>query len=220
MEPIVPSAKAEHVRLWFQLWQTAWAGGIWVAPVMGTTTTSAIKTNEIRTPRLCLVPLSDAHVSDMHAMSVDPEVRRYLFGGKVIDVAEVQDMVTRSTQCFERHGTGLFAMTIAVSDDQHEGAFVGFCGHRQFEDDQQMELLFGMRPQFWGSGYGQEAARAVLRHGFADCGLPAVLAATDTPNQRSVQVLQRLGMCFKERREWHGLDTVFYEITAAEFAAH
>ena len=81
-----------------------------------------------------------------------------------------------------------------------------------------MELLFGMQPRFWGRGFGQEAARAVLKHGFEDCGIERVLAATDTPNQRSVQVLQRLGMSFRERREWHGLDTVFYDMSATEFA--
>ena len=80
-----------------------------------------------------------------------------------------------------------------------------------------MEMLFGMEPKFWGRGFGQEAAPRILLHGFEQCGLDSVLAATDTPNQRSVQVLQRLGMSFKERREFHGLDTVFYEISAEEF---
>ena len=174
---------------------------------------------QLVTSRLVLSPLAGDHVSDMHAMSVDPEVRRYLFDGKVIEVAEVEQMVLRSQLCFHDFGTGLFAMHIAIDDDPHNGAFVGFCGHRLFEDDQQMELLFGMQPKFWGRGFGQEGARAVLRHGFDHCGLTSVLAATDTPNQRSVQVLQRLGMCFKERREWHGLDTVFYEISATEYAA-
>ena len=45
-----------------------------------------------------------------------------------------------------------------------------------------------------------------------------MIAATDTPNQRAVRVLQRLGMSFEERRVWRGLDTVFYAITNAEFA--
>ncbi len=36
----------------------------------------------------------------------------------------------------------------------------------------------------------------------------------------SLSVLQRLGMSFVERREFHGLDTVFYSLTADEFAEH
>ncbi|MEM7101343.1 MAG: GNAT family protein [Pseudomonadota bacterium] len=172
---------------------------------------------EIRTQRLRLVALDFSHVKAMHSMSVDPEVRRYLFDGKVIDVAEVEQMVIRSQQTFVERGTGLFVMFVDLPDDKHHGQFVGFCGHRVFEDSQQMELLFGMEPRFWGRGFGQEAARRILEHGFESCNLISVLAATDTPNQRSVQVLQRLGMSFKERREFHGLDTVFYEISAEEF---
>ena len=32
-------------------------------------------------------------------------------------------------------------------------------------------------------------------------------------------VMQRLGMVFEERREFHGLDTVFYALTSSDFAA-
>ena len=58
----------------------------------------------------------------------------------------------------------------------------------------------------------------MLRHGFDACGMQRVIASTDTPNQRAVRVLQRLGMSFEERKVWRGLDTVFYAITADEFA--
>ncbi len=173
---------------------------------------------ELHTERLKLVPLEENHVAVMHELSVDPEVRRYLFEGQIIPVQQVEEMIAASERCFAEHDTGFFAMYIDREADPHDGAFVGFCGHRVFEDGEEMELLFGMQPRFWGRGFGQEAARAVLRHGFEDCGIKRVLAATDTPNQRSVQVLQRLGMSFRERREWHGLDTVFYDMSAEEFA--
>jgi RimJ/RimL family protein N-acetyltransferase len=48
--------------------------------------------------------------------------------------------------------------------------------------------------------------------------MASVIAATDTPNQASVRVLQRLGMFFHERREYHGLDTVFYQLAREEFS--
>lgn len=174
---------------------------------------------ELRTNRLRLVPLEYSHVEVMHEMSVDPEVRRYLFEGQIIPVSQVEEMVASSQQCFAERNTGFFALHIDDASDVDHGAFVGFCGHRVFENGEDMELLVGMRTRFWGRGFGEEAARAVLRFGFEDCGIQRVLAATDTPNQRSVQVLQRLGMSFTHRRQWHGLDTVFYDMSAEEFAA-
>jgi RimJ/RimL family protein N-acetyltransferase len=171
----------------------------------------------ITTQRLELRPLSREHVGLIHDMSVDPEVRRYLWEGQIISEAEVEAMVSASEACFEKFGTGFYVLYITIPDDPNDGAFVGFCGHRIFEDGNSMELLFGMKQKFWGRGFGQEAAREVLRHGFEACDIQRVLAATDTPNERSVRVLRRLGMSFADRRLWHGLDTVFYEITAAEF---
>lgn len=172
----------------------------------------------IKTERLELRPLSAEHVPLIHEMSVDPEVRRYLWEGHIISEAEVETMVEASEACFDKHGTGFYVLYVTIPDDPNDGAFVGFCGHRIFEDGASMELLFGMKQKFWGRGFGQEAAREVLRHGFVECGIQRVLAATDTPNERSVRVLRRLGMSFADRRLWHGLDTVFYEITADEFS--
>ena len=39
------------------------------------------------------------------------------------------------------------------------------------------------------------------------------------PHPQSMRVLSKLGMSFRERRLWHGLDTVFYEINAEGFAS-
>ncbi|MEM9622284.1 MAG: GNAT family N-acetyltransferase [Pseudomonadota bacterium] len=179
---------------------------------------------ELKTERLRLIPFDLSHTEMVHQMSVDPEVRRYLWEGKIIPVQQIEDMVNDSCDCFSQHGSGFFAMFVNLASDPHNGAFVGFCGHRVFDSgqdnadaDDQIELLFAMQPRFWGRGYGQEAARAVLRHGFEACGFERVIAATDTPNQRSVNVLQSLGMSFMQRREWRGLDTVFYQLSATEF---
>jgi len=39
------------------------------------------------------------------------------------------------------------------------------------------------------------------------------------PHPQSMRVLSKLGMAFRERRLRHGLDTVFYEINAEDFAS-
>ena len=81
----------------------------------------------------------------------------------------------------------------------------------------QIELLYGIHPRHWGEGLVAEAAREVLRFGFEACDFDQVIAATDTPNQQSVRVLQKLGMTFDCRREFHGLDTVIFSMTRSEF---
>jgi len=172
---------------------------------------------ESKTNRIRLVPLSKDHAEMMHELSVDAEVRRYLWEGQLISLDEVHEIIDGSDACFERFGSGFYALMLEILDDPNHGAFVGFCGHRLLENQDDVELRFGLHPKFWGRGFGHEAAIEVLSHGFDVCNVARVVACTDTPNQRSVRELQRLGMSFVERREWHGLDTVFYALTEHDF---
>ena len=158
-----------------------------------------------------LLEMEDAEA--LHAFWANAEVRRYLWDGKVLPMETVRAIIRQSIADFDAHGFGFFSLDLKAT----EPVIVGFCGFRRFEDGEQIELLFGILPKYWGEGFVTEAAREVLRHGFEEAGITRVIAAADTPNQRSVSVLMRLGMSFQARREWHGLDTVFYALTASEF---
>ncbi|MFV2089653.1 MAG: GNAT family N-acetyltransferase [Pseudomonadales bacterium] len=168
----------------------------------------------LATERLTLRPLIAGDVPALQLFWNDPEVRRYLWENQELSTEAVAEIVVQSETCFRDLGAGFFAMELL----SQPGELAGFCGYRRFEDSDQPELLYGILPEFWGQGFATEAARAVLQFGFESCGMSCVIAATDTPNQRSVQVLQRLGMSFRERREYHGLDTVFYGLANEEFS--
>ncbi len=167
----------------------------------------------LQTERLQLKPITHLDAKALHALWTEPEVRRYLWDGKIIGTETVDTIIRSSCKSFAHQGYGFFGMTLKKTPKK----LIGFCGHRLFEGGEQIELLYGVLPAFWGRGIGTEAARAALEHGFTACGIDRVIAATDTPNQRSVKVLQRLGMSFEVRREWHGLDTIFYSLTLSEY---
>jgi ribosomal-protein-alanine N-acetyltransferase len=168
----------------------------------------------LSTGRMRLRPISSDDVDALHALWNDPDVRRYLWDDRILPRETVQEIVAQSLATFESDGFGFFALEM---QDQL-GELIGFCGHRRAEDVQgQVELLYGIHPTYWGEGLVAEAAREVLRFGFESCDFERVIAATDTPNQQSVRVLQKLGMTFECRREFHGLDTVFYSMTRSEF---
>ena len=167
----------------------------------------------LRTERLLLRPLTEGDVDALYAFWNDPAVRRYLWEDKSISAAQVREVVADSERNFAGLGAGYFAVEALSAP----GELIGFCGYRRFEGSEQPELLYGLLPEFWGKGFVTEAARAVLRHGFEGCHMHRVIASTDTPNQRAVNVMQRLGMCFEERREYHGLDTVFYGLCKEDY---
>jgi len=167
----------------------------------------------LSTDRLILRPIASSDLAALHEFWNEPDVRRYLWEDQQMSREAVAEIVAESENCFAELGSGFFAIEVATNP----GLLIGFCGHRRFSEGDQVELLYGILPDFWGEGYVTEAAIEVLRYGFERCGMDRVIAAADTPNQRSVRVLQRLGMVFEERREFHGLDTVFYSINKQEF---
>jgi ribosomal-protein-alanine N-acetyltransferase len=178
---------------------------------------------DITTRRLHLRPIAAGDAGALHTLWTNKEVRRYLWDNRIIPLDAVEAIIGSSTAYFEQHGSGFYGVRLVSSPE----VIVGFCGHRRYADDspdqqegvEETELLYGMHPDFWSQGLGTEAALAVLAHGFVECDFRKVFATTDTPNQRSVKVLQRLGMSFDRRQQRHGLDTVFYSLTRDEFLA-
>ncbi len=167
----------------------------------------------LNTGRMRLRPISSDDVDALHALWTDPDVRRYLWDDRIIPRETVAQIIAQSLATFESDGYGFFALEM---QDQ-SGDLIGFCGHRRADMEGQIELLYGIHPTYWGEGLVAEAAHEVLRFGFESCDFDRVIAATDTPNQQSVRVLQKLGMTFECRREFHGLDTVFYSMSRSEF---
>ena len=171
----------------------------------------------VETERLLLVPFKQGDVDALHALWTDPDVRRYLWDDVVIPRTTAEEIVTASEADFRARGYGFWSL---YRREDPEGGLIGFCGFRPFEGSDVPELLYGILPSFWGRGLVTEAGRAAIRFGFERCSMARIVAATDTPNQSSVQVMQRLGMVFEARREHHGLDTVFYALSPEDYADH
>jgi len=167
------------------------------------------------TQRLILAPLQPKHVGALHQFFTHADVRRYLWDDQLVTAQTVAEIVDASQRGFAQVGYGFYALYQQPNADK----LIGFCGFRPFEETDEVELLYGVLPDYWGLGLVTEAARSALEHAFHDCHLERIVAATDTPNQRSVRVMQRLGMSFDDRREFHGLDTVFYSLQREAFTA-
>jgi [ribosomal protein S5]-alanine N-acetyltransferase len=169
----------------------------------------------LTTDRLHLRPVSSCDCDRLHHCFNHPEIRRYVLDDHEIDRKHIDRIIASSEASFAATGFGLYALELIESEC--DDGLIGFCGYRQAEFAEGLELLVGVLPHYRGKGLGSEAARILLERLFRETGVRRVLAATDTPNQRSVRVLQRLGMTFECRREFKGLDTVFYSLSREDF---
>ncbi|MBM4183333.1 MAG: GNAT family N-acetyltransferase [Gemmatimonadetes bacterium] len=167
---------------------------------------------QLTTERLVLRPFASGVVAELHALFTDAHVRRWLLDDDVVSRAWVEGEIADSEARFSQVGCGLWSVS-----ERSGTPIIGFVGYRPFFDPPELQLLYGLLPAFCGRGFATEAATTAVDYAFDVLHFDEVRAATDTPNQASVAVLERLGMSERRRTAEGGHGTVFFSVTAAEW---
>jgi RimJ/RimL family protein N-acetyltransferase len=95
--------------------------------------------------------------------------------------------------------------------ERGSGELVGDCSLHFDPGFGEWELSYGFRRDRWGRGYATEAAKACVRHGFAELELAKIVADVDPANAASARVLEKCG--FERAGELED-GRLFYEVTA------
>jgi RimJ/RimL family protein N-acetyltransferase len=142
--------------------------------------------NPIATSRLLLRAVTSSDRMDLHRLEQDPEVMRYLNGGRP---TPLEPKASETTGFLMPRGPelGLWAVTERKSDN-----LLGWVSLRPEGDDGDLGYRFFRNA--WGRGFATEAARAVIADGFLRLGLGRITAQTMSVNMASRRVMQRLGM--------------------------
>lgn len=97
------------------------------------------------------------------------------------------------------HGAGWWAV-----EEKETGRLVGSVGAFFREDATVIELGWNTYRAFWGQGFANEAAAAVLHHALEVRREPKVRALIDAANASSLRVAQRLGLAYEAETEIYG----------------
>ncbi|MDB5234219.1 MAG: family acetyltransferase [Hymenobacter sp.] len=174
------------------------------------------------TERLRLRPFTEADVAGMFALDSDPAVHRYLggIGGHMVtDPTQSAAIIARVQSEYPTATLGRWAVLLRATDE-----FMGWAGlklvpgpingQRDFYD-----LGYRFRPQFWGQGYGYEAAQAWLNYGFEALKLPRICAYADADNAGSRRILEKVGLQPGNEFDESGTRCVWYEAANPGLAA-
>lgn len=93
----------------------------------------------------------------------------------------------------EKHGFSLYAV-----ERKQDRVALGMCGLIKRDSLQDIDIGYAFLPRYVGRGYALEAARAVLHYAQTVLSLPKLAAITSPDNQRSKQVLQKLGFVLEQ----------------------
>ncbi len=178
----------------------------------------------LETERLVLRRFTEADADDLADLDGDPEVMRFITGGRPTPRDEIRDeTLPRFIRAYERfEGFGVWAAI-----EKATGGFIGWfefyppegCG------PEEAELGYRLRPSAWGKGYATEGSRALIRKGFTDLGVRRVVAETMVVNAASRRVMEKAGLAYVRtfHAEWpwpiegdeHG--DVEYALTKADW---
>jgi ribosomal-protein-alanine N-acetyltransferase len=102
----------------------------------------------IATERLTLRPWSPADIDALHRLWTHPSVRQYLWDDEIISRQQAAEIVESAIESAGSAGIGFWGITKKGSPD-----LVGFCGFRFLKDSADIELLYGLQPEFWVSAW-------------------------------------------------------------------
>jgi RimJ/RimL family protein N-acetyltransferase len=161
----------------------------------------------LQTQRLTLRQFTEDDVDNLFDLNSDPEVMRYLTGGKPTPRAVLQDSVIpfhlAVYQRLDRLGTW-------AAESTATGEFLGWFHFRPGPDEDvtNIDLGYRLRRSAWNLGYATEGSRSLIDMGFADLGVERVFAHTMTVNAASRRVLEKCGLRLVRTTPYEGSDPI------------
>ena len=152
----------------------------------------------LTTERLVLRRLHVLDARDMFDYAKREEVTRYLTWSP------------HKSESYTRQYLEYISRHYAIGDfydwaviDKESQRMIGTCGFTRFNfQSDSAEIGYVLSPDFWGKGIAHEAASEVIRFGFENLLLNRIEAKFMTGNDRSLRVMEKLGMTYEGvRRE-------------------
>lgn len=166
----------------------------------------------LETPRLVIRQFTEDDVDNLFNLNSDPEVMRYLTGGRPTPREEIRDQIIPfHLGVYDR----LDRLGTWAAESTATGEFLGWFhfrpGHGS-DDITNIELGYRLRRSSWNKGYATEGSRALVSMGFTDLGVERVFALTMTVNTASRHVLEKSGLTLVRAAPYEGA----YVIEGAE----
>ena len=144
----------------------------------------------LRTERLDLREFSVADLDAVHTYASDPHVTRFTSWGPN-SVEETEAFLARTV--LENHTSPRRGYTFGIVD-RASGTLFGSCGLESSDvTGRQFALGYCLHRDWWGRGYGSEAASALVDFGFEQLEAHRLWAHVFVGNIASARILEGLG---------------------------
>ena len=163
---------------------------------------------ELTTNRLRFVRYTMNDIDTVYELVTDPEVMRYIGNGLTKDYTYAQNLITRMLEQYQNFDDyGLHKLV-----HQQTGEFIGHAGivAQIIDDAFELELGYWIKREFWGLGYGFEAAQALAKYADEEMGLERYISAIQVGNDGSKAIALKNGMQLEKVIEMEGKQVEIY----------
>ena len=144
------------------------------------------------TQRLRAERLQEDHFELIHQMNRDERVMAHL--GGLRSPEQTSEYMKQNLAHWAEYGYGIWILR-----ERATGNFVGRGGlrHLVLGEKNEVEVAYGLMPEFWTKGLATEFVRAVVRIGFSQAGLLSLVCVTRRDHTASLRVLKKADFHFE-----------------------
>lgn len=108
-------------------------------------------------------------------------------------------LINGPIKSYKCNGFGLWKIEIKENNSP-----IGMCGLIKREYLENVDIGFALLPDYFGKGYGLEAAEATLMYAKNKLHLSNIVGITDATNEASIKLLNKIGLYFEKEIEFEG----------------
>lgn len=154
-------------------------------------------THSLNSERLELIPLTLDDAPFILRLVNEPSWIEHIGDKGVRNLEDAQQyLINGPLKSYKELGTGLL-LVIRKEDNSK----MGLCGLLKRETLNHPDIGYAFLPEFTGKGYAIEAAKATLDFAKNVMQFKQILAITSPGNERSIHLLEKLGMHFEKMTE-------------------
>jgi RimJ/RimL family protein N-acetyltransferase len=161
----------------------------------------------LETPRLAMRQFTEDDVDNLFDLNSDPEVMRYLAGGRPTPREKIRDQIIPfHLAVYDR----LDRLGTWAAESTATGEFLGWFHFRPGPgtDITNIDLGYRLRRSAWNKGYATEGSRALISMGFTDLAVDRVFGHTMTVNTASRRVMEKCGLTLVATTPYEGADPI------------
>jgi [ribosomal protein S5]-alanine N-acetyltransferase len=143
----------------------------------------------LETERLCLRQLFLSDAKDVFEVFSDDEVTKYYDLATFTSIERAERFINRITEKFTTDEGIRWAIALKSTN-----RLIGTCGYNAVYSSSRRAIVgYELKREHWGQGYMLEALHAMIEYGFVELQLNRLEAFVIPGNERSFQVLSKLG---------------------------